>query len=90
MVTTPGKSRRVTVDLPEEAFDRHRWDPQEVASEMRLLWLIEQVRDRRLSFQKAAELAGIPQARFVKLLGEHHVSPFDYDDDELAREFETE
>jgi len=48
------------------------------------------VRDRRLSFQKAAELAGIPQARFVKLLGEHHVSPFDYDDDELAREFETE
>jgi predicted HTH domain antitoxin len=53
---------------------------------MRLLWLVEQVRARRLGFGKAAELAGVPVAQFLLLMGRHHVTPFDYDEAELARE----
>jgi predicted HTH domain antitoxin len=80
------KARTVQVDLPEEAFQHRSWEPREVAEEMRLLWLLEEVRSRRLGYGKAAELAGIPVASFLLLMGRHHITPFDYDADELARE----
>jgi predicted HTH domain antitoxin len=80
------KARTVQVDLPEEAFQHRHWEPGEVAEELRVLWLLEEVRSRRLGFGKAAELAGIPQAQFLLLMGKHHITPFDYDADELARE----
>ena len=80
------RARVVTVDLPEEAFQHRTWSPQEVAEEMRQLWLLEQVRSRRLGFGKAAELAGVPVANFLRLMGEHHITAFDYDDSELDRE----
>jgi predicted HTH domain antitoxin len=80
------KARTVHVDLPDEAFRHRPWEPREVAEEMRLLWLLEEVRSRRLGFGKAAELAGLPQASFLLLMGKHHITPFDYDADELARE----
>lgn len=78
--------RTVHVDLPDEAFQHRSWEPREIADEMRLLWLLEQVRSRRLGFGKAAELAGMPVARFLLLMGQHHITPFDYDAEELARE----
>ena len=53
---------------------------------MRLLWLLEEVRSRRLGFGKAAELAGMPLAAFLSIMGRHHITPFDYDAEELARE----
>lgn len=53
---------------------------------MRLLWLLEEVRSRRLGFGKAAELAGLPFAQFLLLMGKHYITPFDYDEDELTRE----
>jgi predicted HTH domain antitoxin len=82
-------SRSVVVDLPEEGFQSHPWDPEEIASELRLLWLIEQVRQRRLGHGKAAELAGLPLARFLKEMGKHGVSPFDYDPGELEEELRS-
>ena len=86
MSRAASRARTVTVDLPDEAFQHRPWDPQEVAGEMRLLWLLEEVRARRLGFGKAAELAGIPVAQFLLLMGRHHVTPFDYDEADLARE----
>ena len=53
---------------------------------MQLLWILEEVRSRRLGFGKAAELSGLPLAQFLLLMGKHQISPFDYDEDELARE----
>ncbi len=79
----------VEVELPAEAFRHRPWSPAEVSSDLRLLWLVEQVRQRRLGYAKAAELARMPQATFVRVLGEHHVSPFDLDDDELTREIDA-
>jgi predicted HTH domain antitoxin len=79
-------SRSVTVELPEEGFQSRPWDPEELAGELRLLWLIEQVRQRRLGHGKAAELSGLSMARFLKEMGKHGVSPFDYDAGELEDE----
>ena len=76
----------VEVELPPEAFLHQAWSPAELAVELRLLWLLDQVRQRRLGYAKAAELAGLAQAAFVRVLGQHHVSAIDLDEDEIARE----
>jgi len=79
------KGHCIQVELPMEAFRGRTPDIREVAQELRLLWLLEEVRTHRLGFGKAAELAGLPQARFLDLMGQHSISPFDYDAEELAR-----
>ncbi len=86
MSKAASRIRTVEVDLPDEVFLHRPWKPVEIADEMRLLWLLEEVRSRRLGFGRAAELAGIPTARFLLLMGEHHITPFDYDAEELAKE----
>ncbi len=83
---TAARKYAVEVELPAEAFRHVPWSSVDVASELRLLWLIDQVRQRRLGYPKAAELAGVSQAAFERILATHHVSPFDMDDDELERE----
>ena len=80
------KLRSILVDLPEEAFHVHPWAPEEIAGDLRTLWLLELVRQRRLGHGKAAELAGIARARFLQLLGQHGISAFDYDVEELEAE----
>ena len=60
MSRAPEPARTVKVEIPAEAFQHRPWDPAEVAHEMRVLWLLEEVRARRLGFGKAAELAGVP------------------------------
>jgi predicted HTH domain antitoxin len=89
MSKTAAKARTVRVDLPAEAFQHRPWEPREIAEEMRLLWLLEEVRSRRLGYGKAAKLAEISLARFLSLMGQHHITPFDYDTEELARELGT-
>jgi predicted HTH domain antitoxin len=76
----------VEVELPREAFRYRPWSASEVSADLRLLWLVDQVRQRHLGYAKAAELGGMAQAAFVKVLGAHHISPFDLDDEELDRE----
>ena len=81
--------RTIEVELPGAAFHSHPWKPQQIAEELRTLWLLEQVRQRRLGHGKAAELAGISEAEFVVRMGEHGISPFDYDEAELDEEFRS-
>lgn len=76
----------VAVQLPEEAFRHHPWSPEEVAADLRLLWLVDLVRQRRLGYARASELAGMPQAAFVRVLGAHRVPCFDLDDEEIDDE----
>ena len=85
-MSTARRVYSVEVELPAESFRHRPWSASEVSQDLRLLWLIDQVRQRRLGYAKAAELGGIAQAAFVRILGEHHISPFDLDDDELERE----
>lgn len=86
MSTATPKPCRLEVDLPAEAFDATPWDPAAIAAELRVLWLIELVRTRRLAHSKAAQLAGMSREAFIVAMGARGVSPFDYDPDELAEE----
>ena len=52
-------------------------------------WLAKpgaQGRRRETRYGKAAELAGMPKAEFVLLMGRHGASPFDYDPDDVEEE----
>lgn len=86
MTARTSPTRRLEVELPDEAFAHHPWDPERLAVELRQLWLLEQVRQRRLGFGKAAELSGLPLTRFLELMRDHRITPFDLDPDELRNE----
>ncbi len=79
-------SYAVEVELPEECFRHRAWSPTEVAANLRLLWLVDQVRQRRMGYATAARLAPMPQAAFLAVLGEHHVSAVDFDEHEIDSE----
>lgn len=61
-------------------------DPAALSEELRLLWLVEQVRLKRLGVGKAAELAGVPRAAFMQILGVHGVPVIDHSPADLERE----
>ena len=79
-------TRTVHVELPTEAFKAQPWSPASLAEELRVLWLLEQVRTRRLGHGKAAELADLPRAEFLRLMASHGIDALDFDSDELAAE----
>ena len=61
-------------------------DVRALGHELRLLWIIEEVRQHRVGVGKGSELAGIPRAAFMRALGEHGVPVIDYSADDLDRE----
>ena len=64
-------------------------DVRALGRELRVLWIIEEVRQHRLGVGKGAELAGVPRAAFMCILGEHGVPVIDYSADDLERELGT-
>jgi hypothetical protein len=50
------------------------------------LWLVEQVRLRRMGVGKAAELSSLPRADFMRLLGVHGVPVIDHAVEDLDQE----
>ena len=89
MKTAPNDTLSIQVDLPKEAFRHHPWAPEEISKRLRALWLVELVRERRISYGKAAQLANMPKAAFMKLMGQHQVSTIDLDPDDLQAEFDS-
>lgn len=76
----------IRVDLPWSAVDTAPPDEDAVGAELRVLWPVEQVRHHKLTVGKAAELAGMPRAAFMSLLGAHGVPVIDYPASELEAE----
>lgn len=74
----------VAVKLPWQGRDEA--DRGHLGEELRLLWIIEQVRKGRVGVGKGAELAEVPRAGFMRLLGEHGVPVIDYPAADLERE----
>lgn len=64
-------------------------DEEAVSEELRLLWIVEQVRQHKLGIGKAAELARMPRAAFMTLLGTHGVPAIDYSASELEAELRS-
>ena len=76
IMATPNRTLRVSVELPIPAETS---DLAAVSTELRLLWVIEQVRLHRIGVGKAAELSTMPRAAFMQLLGAHGVPVIDHD-----------
>jgi len=74
----------VEVELPRDVLDDS--EVPELGSELRRLWAIEQVRRHRLGVGRAAEVAEMPRAAFMQLLGEHGVPVIDYPVEDLREE----
>ena len=77
----------VRVELPQEVLGNT--DPSELGIELRRLWAVEQVRLQRIGVGKGAEVAEMPRAAFMQLLGEHGVPVIDYPVEELREELEA-
>ena len=61
-------------------------DVNALGREVRLLWIIEEVRQHRLGVGKGAEVAEMPRAAFMRLLSEHGMPVIDYSAADLDRE----
>ncbi len=76
----------VTMDLPEDVFSALRRSPEEFAREMRLaaamLWYSRGI----VSQEKAAEIAGLNRAEFLRALARNEMDVFLVDFADLQRE----
>lgn len=74
----------VKVEIPRDVLGDV--EVSQLSVELRRLWVVEQVRQRRLGVGKAAEVAEMPRAAFMQLLGEHGVPVIDYPVEDLQGE----
>ncbi len=83
----PARTVEISVALP---WDRGgEPDVPALGRDLRLLWLIEEVRHHRLGVGKGASLASMPRAAFMRALGERGVPVIDYAADDLDRELDV-
>lgn len=77
----------IAVELPRELVGDA--DEARLGAELRALWAVEQVRLKRCGVGKGAELALLPRAAFMQLLGKHGVAVIDYSHEDLSEELRT-
>lgn len=83
---------QAVIDLPEKLYlslSATGLTKEKIASESRKLLALRCFRDRVLSLGRSAELAGISKWDFIEFLSDNDVPVIEYEDEELAREFET-
>lgn len=74
--------------LSEGALAAVRSDPEAFVREMRIVAAAKWYELRRVSQERAAEIAGLSRAEFLDALGALGVTPFQYDAEEIAAEAE--
>jgi predicted HTH domain antitoxin len=74
------------MDLPEDVFTALRRSPEEFAREMRLAAAMLWYSRGMLSQEKAAEIAGLNRAEFLRALARNEMDVFVVDFDDLQRE----
>lgn len=76
----------VTMDLPEDVFSALRRSPEEFAREMRLAAAMLWYTRGMISQEKAAEVAGLSRAAFLKAMAQNEMDVFTVDFNDLKRE----
>jgi predicted HTH domain antitoxin len=76
----------ITLNLPDTAFSALRKTPEEFAQEMRIAAAVKWYEMEQVSQGKAAEIAGLTRAEFIKALSRYQVSPFQYTEADLIAE----
>lgn len=75
----------LTIDLPTEDDA----PPDDLARQLRLLWILDQVRRGRISVGKGAELASTDRWAFMEVMEEHRIPVMAYSASDLDRELEA-
>jgi len=74
----------LTIPYSPEVLWALQKDPQEFEAEARLLLALKLYETGKLTTGLAAQLAGVPRMTFLFLLGQHGLSPFGEEPDELG------
>ena len=77
---------QMTFEVPELALAALRKSPEEFAKEFRLAAAVKWYELRRLSQERAADIAGLSRAEFIEALGRFSVSPFQYSAEDVVEE----
>jgi predicted HTH domain antitoxin len=77
---------QVSIELPRAVLSALRQDPERFVQELRLAAAVKWYELEMVSQAKAAEIAGVSRADFLRALQRFDVTPFQVDADELAQE----
>ena len=80
---------KLSVELPAEAADIDGRSTGELASELRLLWIIDRVRSGGISLGRAAVLAGMDRWSFMQAMSAHGVPAIGYSVEDLKKDVAT-
>jgi predicted HTH domain antitoxin len=75
------------ISYPQEVLWALQQEPEEFEADARLLLALKLYEIGRLSSGLAAKLAGMPRVTFLFLLGQHGLSPFGEEPDEIERDW---
>lgn len=79
-------SIQVTVEIPRTVLTALRKEPASFVADMRIAAAVKWYELEMVSQAKAAEIAGLSRAEFLRALGRFEVSPFQISLDELMEE----
>ncbi len=77
---------QVAFEVPEGALAALRQDPTRFSNELRLVAAVKWYELRAVSQERAAEIAGLSRAEFLRALARFSVSPFQATAEELVEE----
>ena len=81
----PEHGLRISVELPAEAAEIDGRSAEELAGELRLLWIIDRVRSGCISLGRGAVLAGMDRWSFMRAMDEHGVPVIGYSVEDLKK-----
>ncbi|MFP5288469.1 MAG: UPF0175 family protein [Thermoanaerobaculia bacterium] len=76
----------LNIPYPPEILWALQKDPEEFEAEARVLLALKLYETGKVSTGLAAQLAGVPRTAFLFLLGQHGLSPFGEEPEELERD----
>lgn len=83
---TPIIMNHLIIEYPSELLWALQQEPDEFAAEAKMLLAIELYKSGKLSTGLAAQMAGVPRTTFLFLLGQHGLSPFGEEPDEIEED----
>jgi predicted HTH domain antitoxin len=78
---------KLIIEYPPEVLWALQQEPDEFATEARLLLALKLYETGKLSTGLAAQMAGVPRVTFFFLLGQHGLSPFGETPEALEEDF---